>query len=528
MDTDVEFGRQWILRCLLAILVIALAMRLYHFQSQVLDQHHGKQIFIANKARNIASSMPRALWHSFDFLDASGDRMTRIEEVPLFAGLVGLTYRVAGEHEWLGRAWSMLATLVGILALYDLVRREYDEEAGLVAAFLFAMSPMMIFYGRAISPDPWMISCMLLCAASYRRYLDDGERVRWLASAAACGLLAASFKYYGLMVLIPLADMAYRRGGFRSWFTPRFLLLGAVMILPIAAFVLGVFARYPNPTSRNPYFSFQAPQLLLHRRFFMRLTVGLFVNDIGPFATILIALGVVGAATGRSRSRPLLGWTVMGLLFIVLLAPKFLDHDYYGLLSLPAAAGWGAIGWKFARCAINPSRGVRAWRVAAIFGVAAVVQSPWVMSVKYEMETQHAIVAARLEAFCPPSGRVIVLGQSLGWPAVHYSGRLGWVEECRWLPRDWRERFRDYQSKGAEVVGLYFDPSVPDLIRKSYRPMLETLPILEHRTGPWFRRYQTCEYYILRLDGLGDGGRKSPSPRPPANVAAAPGSSPIR
>ena len=62
MDTDVEFGRQWILRCLLAILVIALAMRLYHFQSQVLDQHHGKQIFIANKARNIASSMPRALW----------------------------------------------------------------------------------------------------------------------------------------------------------------------------------------------------------------------------------------------------------------------------------------------------------------------------------------------------------------------------------------------------------------------------------------------------------------------------------
>ena len=201
--------------------------------------------------------------------------MTRIEEVPLYTGLLGLSYRLGGEHEWLGRAWNILATLLATLSLYDLFRREYDEEAGLIAAFVFALSPLMIFYGRAISPDPWMLASLLLCAASYRRYLDGSERFRWLAATAVSGLIAAGFKYYGLMVLIPLADMAYRRGRSpRSWLSPRFLALVAFLLLPMAAWILGVFIRYPNPMARNPYFSLQAPHVLLPMRFFIRLTAG--------------------------------------------------------------------------------------------------------------------------------------------------------------------------------------------------------------------------------------------------------------
>lgn len=525
MDNDVSVaGPRHGRVLLLALLLAAIAVRLHHFQSPILDQHHGKQVFSANRARNIARSIPRALWESFDFLDEQGNRSTRIEEVPVYAGLLGLSYRVAGEHEWIGRAWNILASLVAILALFDLMRREYDEETGLIAGFLYALSPLMIFYGRAVSPDPWMLAFLLLCAASYRRYLDGGEPIRWLAATAACGLMAAAFKYYGLMVLIPLADMACRRGGVRACFRARFLVLVAVMILPIAAWILGVFVRYPNPTSRNPYFSFQAPHLLLHQRFFIRLTLGLFVNDFGPFATMLIAVGAVAAGLGKQRCRPLLGWTVMGLSFVVLLAPKFLDHDYYGLLSLPAAAGWGAIGWKFARGEIARSRGVRAWRVAAVLGAAAVVQSPWVMLVKYEMEPQHAIVADRIGAFCPDSSRVVVMGQAYGWPAIHYSGRLGWVDESRNLPVRWREQLGEYRRMGASIAAVYFDPSVPDRVRKTYRPMLETLPVLEHRSGPWFRRQQTCEYYILDLGRLDVGERPAPAGR----IASGASPSPVR
>ena len=196
-----------------ALLLAAILMRLNHLQGPLLDQMHGKQIHVANHARNIARAPWNPLRFTMDFLDQSGNPMMLTEEFPLYNGLVGACYWLFGEYEWYGRILSLLGTLVGILAVYDLVRREYDEQAGMVAAFLFAMTPLLLCYGRGVLPDPWMTACMVLCTAFYRRYLDEGYQARWLAAAAVAGLLAALFKFFGLVVLIPLADMAYRRGG---------------------------------------------------------------------------------------------------------------------------------------------------------------------------------------------------------------------------------------------------------------------------------------------------------------------------
>ena len=157
-------------------------------------------------------------------------------------------------------------------------------------------------------------------------------------------------------------------------------------------------------------------------------------------------------------------------------------------MMLPAAAGWGAVGWRSAREAIRRTRGVRAWRVAAFLAAAVAIQSPWVMAGKFDVESEHLIIGRRLDELCPRQGMVVVMGQMLGWPALHYSHRLGWVEQCQTLPADWRERLQGYRRLGAEVAALYFDASVPDRARKSYDPMLATLPVLENGGGPWFRR----------------------------------------
>src|SRR5438874_1244946 len=87
-----------------------------------------------------------------------------------------------------------------------------------VAVFLrlyHVTRPLFIFYGRAVLPDPAMLPGMLGAACCYRRYLDGGRR-RWWALALLAGGLGALFKYYGLMVLIPLADMERRRAGWRA------------------------------------------------------------------------------------------------------------------------------------------------------------------------------------------------------------------------------------------------------------------------------------------------------------------------
>jgi 4-amino-4-deoxy-L-arabinose transferase-like glycosyltransferase len=483
---------------LLILLALAALTRLYHLHAPLIEQLYPKQVYIANKARSLARNPLQPVKISLDFLDAGGQRMVLVEEVPVYTGLIAAGYRLVGEHEWVGRLWSLLASLLAIAALYDLLKREFDEGMGLAAAFLFAFSPLLTFYGRAVLPDPCMLACMLICVACYRRHLDgEGPAAwRWLVGAGAAGLLAGMFKYFGLLVLIPLADMAYRRDGWRGWRSARFLGLVAALTLPMAAWIVGVFARYPNPTASTSYFVFQEWWTITHPRLYERLTLGFLVKDFGPVAAFFLVIGVMGACRGAA-SRPLWGWTAAGLLFAVLTAPKMLDHDYYGLVLLPAAAGWGAVGWRTSERFLGQRRGLSLGLAAA---AVVVVHSPFVMRSKYEQETGQTVVAGRLQQLCPAEGKFVVMGQRFSWPVVHYSGREGWVEQLPGLPRDWRERFARYREMGARLVAVYFDPTVPAAARATYRPALEGLPVVEHRAGPWFRAGRPVEYYILRLD----------------------------
>ena len=110
-------------------------------------------------------------------------------------------------------------------------------------------------------------------------------------------------------------------------------------------------SRVPNPTSRTVYLFWQDPGSLFNPRLYARLTVGLFLQDCGPVTMVLIALGALAALLGTDRSRPLWGWSAMGLFFWFVFAPKLLEHDYYELLILPVLAAWGALGWRSGRTA---------------------------------------------------------------------------------------------------------------------------------------------------------------------------------
>jgi hypothetical protein len=513
---DAQASPSWrnISLLLAALLAVAALERLYHFRGPLLDRLYVKQVYVAHLARNIARPTWNPMRCRFDFLDTSGNQMELYEEVPLYAALVGASYRLFGEQEWLGRFVNLVATLVAIVGLYDLVRREYDSTTGLAAAFLLAMSPLSIFYGRAVLPDPCMMASMVLCAASFRRYLDQGEPFRWLIVSALFGLLAGAFKYYGLFIIGPLADMAYRRAGWRYWFRTRFLLLVTAIVLPVALWMLAVFAQGPNPTSRTKYFVWQEPGALWNLHLYDRLTYGLFVKDCGPVAAALIALGVLAAILGKERSRPLWGWSMTGLFFWLLFAPKMLEHDYYELVFLPVLAAWGALGLRAIMRMTNAWHRARVWVPILVLFAAAIVHSPLVVSAKYDLEIGHLVVAKRLKEVCPDGSRVIVMGQGFGWPQIHYSGRQGWVEQWARLPASWPATIAKYRGLGAEYVVVYFDPTVPPAARASYTPLLKSATIIEHRAGPWFTRGRPCEYYLLSL-------RDAP-PAPAASVAGAP------
>src|SRR6516165_4257753 len=94
---------------LLLVVGVAVLLRLYRIDAPLAEGSVAavKQVYVANKARNIAGPPLRLLNPTYDFLDRDGRRMAMIEEVPAYTGLVGVCYHLFGEREWIGRAWSI-------------------------------------------------------------------------------------------------------------------------------------------------------------------------------------------------------------------------------------------------------------------------------------------------------------------------------------------------------------------------------------------------------------------------------------
>jgi len=525
-------------RCaaLLAILAVSAAVRLHHVSRPMADSLLAKQAYVANRARSIAAPPLNPLRSSLDFLDANGERMNFTDEVPTYHTMLAIGYRLAGERDWVGHAISVVGTIVALIAFFALARREWSDREALSATVIFSAAPIFVFYGRAVLPEPWMLAMMLTSAASYRRFLD-GDGRRWLLLASLAALGAGFFKYFGLIVFVPLAEMAWRKhGSWRAVFSRSFLGMLAVATVPMAAWMGLVFFRGANPIQSGwvdgqalPYFSFQAPSSLVDRAFYANFFGRFFARDCGPIAATLIVVGIVSTLRrGRVHDAPeagmVRGWTVMALGYYALLAPKLRDHDYYELMMLPAAALWATRGLKvlatrfadrFSRVPLavldqcSPDRtthwssttsGTRPLAMTALRLLVVVVQSPWIMGGFFAQDEGKLALADRLRALCPPGERVVTIGPGIEFPTViHYSHREGWPVSSKTLPENWRDRLEGYRDAGATLVGVYFEPKATKVQRDSYAPLLREFPEIERQTGLRSRSGGPGEFVILGM-----------------------------
>jgi len=485
---------------LLGLLVLSALLRLYRIDAPVVDGFFDKQVAIANRARAMAGPPFSLLSAAFDFLPEDGRRMPCNEEIPLYHGLVALGYRLLGEQDWFARAINLVGSLVAIAAFCGLVRREYDAQFALVAGVLFASCPLLIFYGRAVAVDTWMLAGILLAVYCYGRYQDE-NRLAWLIASGLGALLAAGFKYWGIVALLPIADLAYRRHGLRAAVHYEFWLPAAIVAVPLAWWMFGVFLAGTNPAGHCTYFVFQRPEALgkLLHRFVDRL----LWKSCGPVLVGLIAVGGYAVARFRVGTKCLWRWTGVGLFYYLLLAPAAVGHEYYDLVLLPACALWGATGWTWLchRAATGqPSAPLSLRMGVVLLLLAVVVHSPWIMHGRFRENRGMLVAGDRVQQLCP-NGRRIVAGPLTPQPIVHYARREGWLWHEHRFP-DWQQRLSHYRRLGAEYVVLYFDRRTGRRERDAYAPLLSALPVVEHRAEPDSSDAIAYEYYILRLSGV--------------------------
>ena|SRR5688572_13538457 len=138
----------WKQPALVAGLVITLGSlgRIYRIDAPPFDYHWIRQYDTAAIARNFSEGAMNPLYPQVDW---RGDSPGYVEsEFPAYTYTVAVLYRIAGVHEWLGRALNIAIYALSAALLFRLASRLMTERTAPLAVFFYSVLPLSVFLDR--------------------------------------------------------------------------------------------------------------------------------------------------------------------------------------------------------------------------------------------------------------------------------------------------------------------------------------------------------------------------------------------
>ncbi|AJC53512.1 glycosyltransferase family 39 protein [Streptomyces sp. 769] len=389
---------------LLAILVIAGVLFAWDIR------HSAFHAFYSETARSMSES-----WHAFLFGSFDPGGSITIDKLPGFLWPQALSARIFGFHPWALTLPQVIEGVLSVAVLYRAVRRWAGENAALLAAAAFALTPAIAGLFRTEVEDPAFTLCVLLAGDATLR-AARGARLRPLLAAGVWVGLSFQAKMLEAWAVLPALGLLYLLSA-PTVLRRRLAHLaaaGAVCVAVSASWVLLVTFTpakdrpYIDGTTNNSAVSQVVGYNFLNRFSSVsvsakdtgsvavstmagtapapptghsRPTAGQWVkmfapslvSQIGwlyPAAALAAVCGVVWRR-GRPRTDPLrAGFVLWGVwlvtYFLVFSAGAVGGHTYYmGVVAVPLAALFGAGTVQFWRAWVRGGR-ARAWALPTV------------------------------------------------------------------------------------------------------------------------------------------------------------------
>lgn len=518
---------------IVVILVIGAIFRFNHITQPFTDYMSWRQASTAMMADNFYHKSWNIFYPEVNWNGPGPSYQGR--EFQTVSFIAALLYPILGQHDWVGRTVAALFGLWGIFALYQLVRRVWDEKRALASAVVMALLPGSIFIERSFLPDPVMValvvtSCWLLVA-----YFQT-ERWHYLLLAGLIGTWGLLTKIPGLIVGLPLAYAMWAILGYKRLLNLKQLatigLVAALILLPVVSYYLWVrhlsftYPPYHFAGAGNWLWDYGIGEWLKANYFlpilYWNLETWMWTKPIILlffFSLFLLPPGWYSRLSipeQHSRTNsvqvPWLFhvWLLAGVIYYLIGARELVYNSWNLHIINPAAAA--LVGHAIVSIASFLTRTVR-WPVSLVT-VAVILlsfvwfgqreldsmytpQKPWDATESYKM-------GLALRQMSQPDDLVVTIPNDIGDPvAIYYSQRRGWVfppaYTSNWaaLPGDSDKAiqlFDELRASGADWFGI---------VKEHKNELWQNYPaFIEHLKNTCEFQAETSEYLICHIQNL--------------------------
>lgn len=517
MDAIASLSPKTIRGILFVIIVGIAAFRLMTISVPSLEWTSWKEIDYLTISQNYWKNglnffQPEVTW------PAEPPRVTEME-LPLVPYTSALLYQIFGYGPLTARAVTLFASLLLMVYVYKLARREFNPFIGLLSSLAAGVLPLYHPFSRLLFTEPTMIAMSVVSIYYLAEWADHSNRRNWILAIISLSL-TFSLKLETLYLLLPLTWIVFRKHQFKlGQYWKYALLILASLILPVIWYS---YAYYLEITGAHLFGIFkghdksQFTTLLLDLRWY-RTMAGRVINGItgGLYGFGLFGLGFL-ALLWRRKGSLFFAYFLAVAIYFGLIAEGQIDAPYRQLPIIPAMSVFVAIGVQTVVIIIlafyslmmklTPlGRTISSLAISASFFLVLLIpfQSlDEVLTVDFPAHANRWELAQEIRKSADANSKLVIIGEyskhvggyDLSPVLFYYSDLQGWSL----TPDKWTQgHIKEFRGKGATHLVFILPFGYPyDFI---YLPEIPVEPFIEEMKSKYPVLYEYQDQLVLDL-----------------------------
>jgi 4-amino-4-deoxy-L-arabinose transferase-like glycosyltransferase len=271
--------------------------------------------------------------------------------LPLLPLLIAASFSIFGVSEWAESLVPLIFTLIGVACFYLICQKIWDKKTAILGSMFYVLNPMFIYFGNMPVAEPVVLGLVLLEVYLYLRWLEKplNKRLFWLCLVLIFhGLVGWPIFYIGLLIV--LHSLLLKK------FNMKLIIVSAIPFFMIGvqlfhsyiltgSFLGGGLLETLKSRTGGQSLSFGGTDFTPFNYLKQEISwVQAYFTKVVLFLSLLFTVTQVRKLKRDSQDATILVFFLIGVTYLVILAPYAFVHDFLNIYLLPFLALTAALG----------------------------------------------------------------------------------------------------------------------------------------------------------------------------------------